>query len=84
MIRPGPLGLRRHPEADLALVDNFAPVPAEFFHGYRDRAVIDAGFEERRELWRLHAYLAGVVAEGLSAFGRRMLDRIEHAIGCYR
>jgi fructosamine-3-kinase len=72
-----------HPEADLALIDYFEPVPVAFFDGYRDRGVIDADFPGRRELWRLHAYLAGVVAEGLSPFGIRLVERIDQALRSY-
>jgi fructosamine-3-kinase len=73
-----------HPEADLALVDYFHPVPDELFAGYRDAAPIDEGFAERRELWRLHAYLAIVAVDGSGPFGRRYLDRLAAAIRSYR
>jgi fructosamine-3-kinase len=73
-----------HPEADLALVDYFQPVPDEVFHAYRDIAPIDPGFAERRELWRLHAYLAVIAVDGEGPFGRRYLDRLAAAVRSYR
>lgn len=73
-----------HPEIDLALIDYFAPVPAEVFESYRELRAIDEGFAQRRELWRLHAYLAVVIVDGASEFGRPFLDRIARAIAIYR
>jgi protein-ribulosamine 3-kinase len=52
------------PEIDLALLDAFQPVPDSVFAGYQDEAPIDAGFFERRDLWRLPLYLAAVALEG--------------------
>jgi fructosamine-3-kinase len=73
-----------HPEADLALVDYFEPVPDEVFRAYRDIAPIDHGFAGRRELWRLPAYLAVVAVDGDGPFGRQYLDRLAAAIRSYR
>jgi fructosamine-3-kinase len=73
-----------HREADLALVDYFQPVPDEVFDAYRDIAPIDPGFAERRELWRLHAYLAVVSVDGPGPFGRRYRDRLAAAVRSYR
>ncbi|MEV0460024.1 fructosamine kinase family protein [Catellatospora methionotrophica] len=73
-----------HPEADLALLDYFAPVPGEVFDGYRDVAPIDPDFPQRRELWRLHGYLAVVAVDGASAFGRPFVGRIADAVARYR
>jgi protein-ribulosamine 3-kinase len=73
-----------HPEADLALVDYFQPAPDEVFHAYRDIAPVDRGFAERRELWRLSAYLAVVAVDGEGPFGRRYLDRLAVAVRSYR
>ncbi len=53
-----------NPEMDLAYVDYFQPVPADVFHGYREILQIHPGFEERRDLWRIPAYLAAVTVEG--------------------
>lgn len=72
-----------HPEADLALVDYFAPVPAALFEGYKEIAPIDEGFRERRELWRLRGYLAVIAVDGANAFGRAFLDRIARAVALY-
>jgi fructosamine-3-kinase len=69
------------PEVDLALLDYFAPVPDDVFAGYREVAAIEAGFAERRELWRLHAYLAVVAVVG-DDLG--FLARIDAAVRRYR
>jgi fructosamine-3-kinase len=53
-----------HPEMDLAFVDFFAPVPEEVFEGYRELAPMEPGFAERRDLWRIPAWLAMVEADG--------------------
>jgi fructosamine-3-kinase len=73
-----------HPEIDLALLDYFAPVPGEVFDAYHSVTAIDPGFRQRRELWRLFAYLAVITVDGSSAFGRPFLDRIADAIAFYR
>ncbi len=73
-----------HPEADLALVDWIEPVPVVLFDRYNEEIPIDPGFGERRELWRLHAYLAAVAVAGHNALGRRCLQRISDAIDAYR
>ena len=71
-----------HPEADVALVDFFEPVPRQLFDGYKEELLIDSGFSARRELWRLHANLAAVAVGG--QFGRSRLSRITHAVDSYR
>jgi protein-ribulosamine 3-kinase len=53
-----------HPEIDLALVDYFQVVPADVFEGYQEEMPIAAGFAERRELWRVFAYLALITVDG--------------------
>jgi protein-ribulosamine 3-kinase len=58
-----------HPEIDLALIDYFAPVPADVFDGYRDVRPIDQGFRERRSLWRIFGYLAVVTVAGPTYLG---------------
>jgi fructosamine-3-kinase len=73
-----------HPEADLALVAYFQPVPDEVFEAYREIAPLDRGFPERRELWRLPAYLAVVAVDGPGPFGRRYLGRLAGAVRLYR
>ncbi|MDQ6697975.1 MAG: fructosamine kinase family protein [Actinomycetota bacterium] len=72
-----------HPEVDLALVDYFAPVPDSLFDAYRERAPIDPGFAERRELWRVFAYLAVIAVDGESWFGRRFVARLADAVRIY-
>jgi fructosamine-3-kinase len=73
-----------HPEADLALVDYFQPVPDDLFAGYREIAPVDPGFPDRRELWRLAAYLAVIAVDGHRPFGRRYLGRLAAAVQAYR
>ncbi|MET9023760.1 fructosamine kinase family protein [Actinopolymorpha sp. NPDC004070] len=73
-----------HPEVDLALVDYFAPVPEAVFDGYREITPIDPGFAQRRELWRVFAYLAVITVDGSSAFGRAFVDRLASSVRRYR
>ncbi len=72
-----------HPEIDLALVDYFVPVPPALFSAYRERHPIDPGFADRRELWRLFAYLGLLTAGGDSTWGRSFLDRLASAVKRY-
>jgi fructosamine-3-kinase len=51
-------------EMDLAYVDYFQNVPVDVFIGYQELLPIDPGFPERRDLWRVPAYLAAVEVEG--------------------
>jgi len=53
-----------NPEFDLAYIDYFQPVPEDVFRGYQEIMPIDAGFRERRDLWRVYGYLAAVTVEG--------------------
>jgi fructosamine-3-kinase len=53
-----------NPEFDLAYIDYFQPVPEDVFRGYQEIMPIDAGFRERRDLWRIYGYLAAVTVEG--------------------
>lgn len=53
-----------NPEIDLAYVDYFQPVPNAVFDGYQDILPIEPGFQERRDLWRVAAYLAAVQVGG--------------------
>lgn len=59
-----------NPEVDLASIDCFQAVPDDVFDGYRDERAIDAGFWERRDLWRVWGYLAAVAVEGASYWGK--------------
>ena len=68
-----------HPEYDLALLDYFHPVPADVFAGYRELRPIDPGFVERRDLWRLSAWLAVV-----SVAGADYLPQLEAALRHYQ
>jgi fructosamine-3-kinase len=71
-----------HPEADLALVDNYSPVDPALFRTYAESAPIDPGFPERRELWRLHSYLAAIAFHGADAIDS-FLPRLESAVRQY-
>ena len=73
-----------HPELDLALLGYFDPVPRHVFDGYAELRPIDDGFPERRELWRLFAYLAVVSATDDTPFGRQFLARLDQAVTSYR
>lgn len=53
-----------HPEIDLAHTDFFAPVSDALFQGYQEMASLDPGFFQRRDLWRLPAWLAMVEVDG--------------------
>jgi protein-ribulosamine 3-kinase len=59
-----------NPEVDLASVGIFQDVPDDVLDGYRDELPIDPGFEERRDLWRIWGYLAGVAVEGPAYLGK--------------
>jgi protein-ribulosamine 3-kinase len=54
-----------NPEVDLAYMDYFQAAPEDVFLGYQEVMPIDPGFSERRELWRVSAYLAAVEVEGV-------------------
>ena len=53
-----------HSEMDLAYVDFFAPVSDEFVQGYQEITPLDPGFSERRDFWRIPAWLAMVEVDG--------------------
>jgi fructosamine-3-kinase len=72
-----------HPELDLALLGYFDPVPGHVFDGYAELRPIDDGFAQRRELWRLFAYLAVVSAPGGAPLRRQFLARLDHAVASY-
>jgi len=72
-----------HPELDLALLDYFSPVPADVWAGYQEVGSIDPGFGERRELWRIFAYLGILTVDPYSDFGRSFRDRLECALQRY-
>jgi fructosamine-3-kinase len=68
-----------HHEIDLALVDYFHPVPDDVFHAYRDRGQLDAGFAERRDLWRIFVDLACVAVDAVP-YGPRALVRLGETV----
>lgn len=72
-----------HPEIDLALAGYFHPVPEDLFAAYREITPIDAGFAERRELWRMHGYLAVAAVAGDTPWASPALDRLAAATHSY-
>jgi fructosamine-3-kinase len=72
-----------HPEADLALVECFTPAGPELLRAYARLAPLDPGFPGRRELWRLHLYLAAIAVGGATPLGRSFLPRLAAAIRQY-
>lgn len=72
-----------HPEIDLALVDYFVPVPPELFGAYAEVEPIDSGFAERRELWRIFAYLGVLTTSGDDPWGRSFRQRLTEAVKRY-
>lgn len=72
-----------HPELDLALLDYFQPVPDDVYAGYREVGTIDPGFSERRELWRIAAYLHVLAVDGTTTFGRTFSRRLADAVQRY-
>jgi fructosamine-3-kinase len=72
-----------HPEADLALVECFSPADPALLSAYAELAPLDPGFAGRRELWRLHLYLAAIAVGGASALGRSFLPRLAAAVRRY-
>ena len=73
-----------HPELDLALLGYFDPVPRHVFDSYTELRPIDGGFPQRRELWRLFAYLAVLSTTGGTPLGRQFLARLDQAVASYR
>jgi fructosamine-3-kinase len=53
-----------NPEMDLAYIDYFEPVPEDVFLGYQEEMPIHPGFHDRRDVWRVSAYLAAVEVAG--------------------
>ncbi len=73
-----------HPEADLALAGYFDPAGEDArLRGYQQVAPLDPGFAGRRELWRLHAYLAVIAVAGGGAAGQAFLPRLDAALRRY-
>jgi len=72
-----------HPEIDLAMLDIFTEVPREVFDAYSDAHAIDPAFGERRELWRMFAYLAVIAVDGANPFGRQFVQRLADAVAQY-
>ena len=64
------------PEIDLAYVDFFQPVPEEVFISYREILPIDPGLSKRRELWRIHVYLA-MIQVGALDYLRQLTDAVK-------
>jgi len=68
-----------HPEIDLAHVDFFAPVPAALWEGYQELAPLAPDFVDRRDLWRIPAWLAMVEVDG-----PQHLDKLNAALRSYK
>lgn len=64
-------------------MDYISPAGPELLRAYAELTPVDAGFAGRRELWRLHVYLAVVAVDGASAFGRSCLPRLAAAVRRY-
>lgn len=67
-----------NPEADLAYVDFFQPVPDDLFAGYQEVLPIEPGLSQRRDLWCIPAYLAMVTVEGVLH-----VDQLDRAVEKY-
>ena len=65
-----------HPEMDLAYIDYFRPVPEDVLAAYQEELPIDSGFSQRRDLWRIYAYLAIVEVEG-AAYLSQLTDALQ-------
>jgi fructosamine-3-kinase len=72
-----------HPEVDLALLDYFSPVPPATWSAYAEVRPIDPGFTERRELWRVFAYLGVLSVDAVSPVGRAFSVRLHAALDRY-
>lgn len=72
-----------HPEIDLALLDYFTTVPPESWSAYNEIRPIDPEFEQRRELWRVFAYLGILTVDSDTAFGRSFRPRLQAALDRY-
>jgi len=72
-----------HPEIDLALVDYFTAVPPALFAAYAEIAPIDPGFTQRRELWRIFAYLGVLTVSRDDPWGRSFRGRLTDAVNLY-
>lgn len=72
-----------HPEIDLALLDYFSPVPPETWSAYEEIRPIDEGFEQRRELWRIFAYLGILTVDTATELGRSFHPRLQDALDRY-
>jgi len=63
-------------EVDLASIDCFQPVPVAFFEGYQEILPIDKAFWQRKYLWRVWIYLAGISLEG-QYYLKMLIDAID-------
>jgi fructosamine-3-kinase len=72
-----------HPEIDLALLDYFSPVPPQTWSAYNEIRPIDKEFQQRRELWRVFAYLGILTVDPTSEFGRTFRPRLHSALSRY-
>ena len=61
----------------------FTPAGPELLRAYARLAPLDPGFPGRRELWRLHLYLAAIAVGGATPLGRSFLPRLTAAVRQY-
>lgn len=72
-----------HPEIDHALLDYFSPVPPWTWSAYEEIRPIEEGFEQRRELWRIFAYLGILTVDTATEFARSFHPRLQNALNRY-
>lgn len=67
----------------MALVDYFTPDPPVLFSACAEIHPIDPEFGERRELWRMFAYLGILTVDSGSAWSRPLVGRLADAVRRY-
>lgn len=67
-----------HPEADLAMTELFGGFPPEFYEAYREANSLQAGYENRRDLYNLYQLL-----NHLNLFGPTYLGPVRSIVSEY-
>lgn len=67
-----------HAEADIAMTELFGGFPREFYSAYREVNPLEAGYEERRDLYNLYHLL-----NHLNMFGRSYLGAVKSIVAEY-
>ncbi len=67
-----------HAEADLAMTELFGAFPSAFYAAYREARPLQAGYEERRDLYNLYQLL-----NHLNLFGPSYLGAVQSIVGEY-